>query len=344
MSNSSQQASAAMPAGPVAGASVANPSAASSMEKAERKRNKRGAREPQKNLGTECQDQEALDIWKRQLESSNSIEAAEALRGQVLRMTLESEGHSRIVQLAMKNSNRHVAAELAKELKDNVCQAALSIHGNHVLQRIIELLPATRWEFVVTELAENPLEIAKNVYGCRIFCRLTEQSINSEEWRRLMEILLQEADQLARHQFGRFVVQSLLEYGTEEQKHRLAVTLLANVPDLAQHRNASHVVEKALLYCSNADRQELAKGLLSAKPGEGEESGLFPLVKTQFGGYVVKAIVGIPGSVSVEARRQLSSIAASFKAIMGTKELRVAERLFNELQITGTEVQQHHAA
>jgi pumilio RNA-binding family len=260
-------------------------------------------------------------------------------------MTLESEGSSRIVQLALRNSSPHVAAVLAKGLKDNVCQAALSIHGNHVLQRIIEVLPAIRWEFLVVELGENSVEIAKNVYGCRIFCRLAEQSINSQEWQALVESILQEVDVLAQHQYGRFVVQSFLEYGTEEQKHRLAMALLPNLSDLVQNRNASHVVEKALLYCSHADREQLAIRLLYANRGGGEDTGLLPLVKTQFGGFVVKALVAMSGSIAAEARRQLALIAAKhFKDKTGSKDFRMAERLLSELQITPMEVEKHHAA
>eukprot|EP00930_Biecheleria_cincta_P012998 TRINITY_DN11808_c0_g1_i5.p1 TRINITY_DN11808_c0_g1~~TRINITY_DN11808_c0_g1_i5.p1 ORF type:complete len:651 (+),score=198.04 TRINITY_DN11808_c0_g1_i5:153-2105(+) len=345
-SSSGLHAGTAVPVGPILGSVAASPSAASSSGKAERKRNKRGTKEPQRSLSTESpQDQEALEYLKWQLEMGRSAEAVATIRGHVLSMTLESEGSCRIVQLALKSLSPHDAAELAKELKGNVCQAALSIHGNHVLQRIIELLPATRWEFLVMEIAENCLEIAKNVYGCRIFCRLTEQAINSHDWQALVENLLQEADSLARHQYGRFVAQSLLEYGTEEQKHRLAMAVLANLSALAQNRNASHVVDKALVYCSNADREQLAMRLLYDNRGEGEQAGLFPLVKTQFGGYVVKALVAMSGNIAAEARRQLALIAAKrFKDKTGSKDFRMAERLLSELQITPVEAEPYHAA
>lgn len=341
-SSSRQQAASAVSVGSVVGSAAGNSCAASSLGKAERKRNKRGAKEPHKNLGMESKDQETLDILKRQLETGHASEAALRIQGQILRMTSESEGSSRIVQLALKNSSPHLAAQLAYELKDNVCQAALSIHGNHVLQRIIEVLPTTRWEFLVTELTENSLEIAKNVYGCRIFCRLAEQSINSQEWQALVESILQETESLAQHQYGRFVVQSLLEYGTEEQKHRLAMSLLPNLWDLVQNRNASHVVEKALLYCSNADREQLAMGLLYGNRVEGEDmDALLPLVRTQFGGFVVKALVAMPGNIAVEARRQLALIAAKYlKDKTGSKDFRIAERLLSELQITPVEAEQ----
>eukprot|EP00930_Biecheleria_cincta_P012994 TRINITY_DN11808_c0_g1_i1.p1 TRINITY_DN11808_c0_g1~~TRINITY_DN11808_c0_g1_i1.p1 ORF type:complete len:477 (+),score=101.83 TRINITY_DN11808_c0_g1_i1:69-1499(+) len=345
-STSGQHAGTAVPVGPVPGSAAAGSSAASLIGKAERKRNKRVSKDPQRSLSAEStQDQDALAFLKWQLEMGHYAEAAEGIRGHVLGMTLGTEGSCRIVQLALKILSPHDAADLAMELKGNVCQAAMSIHGNHVLQCIIELLPATKWEFLVVELAEHCVEIAKNVYGCRVFCRLAEQAILSQEWKALVESILQETESLARHPYGRFVVQSLLEYGTEEQKHRLAMAVLANLSALAQNRNASHVVDKALVYCSNADREQLAMGLLYDNRREGEETGLSPLVKTQFGGYVVKALVAMSGWIAGEARRQLTLIAAKqFKDNMGSKDFRIAERLFSELQITPVKAEYHFAA
>eukprot|EP00434_Breviolum_minutum_P027163 symbB.v1.2.024025.t2/scaffold2204.1/size85845/3 len=206
---------------------------------------------------------------------------------------------------------------------------ALSLHGNHVLQRAIEVLPASKTHFIAEELNPRANEVARNVFGCRIFCRLLEQSATYDATQELIGKVLKDAEDLVQHQFGRFVAQAILEHGLDQQRHTLALALRNRGMNMAQHRNASHVIEKALIYCSAIDRRALAIELLKEANPE-EDSGVATLARTQYGGFVVKALLNLGGDIEQEARRQLAQLSTSeLKA--ASKETRFVERLLKEL-------------
>lgn len=255
--------------------------------------------------------------------------AISQIRGQVLQLAMESESSSRAVQMALKVANRQTATELSLELAGHIAEVALSLHGNHVLQRAIEVLPAAKSHFIAEELQTRAAEVARNVFGCRIFCRLLEQSATCEATQELIAKVLKESEDLVQHQFGRFVAQAILEHGLDQQRHILAQALRTRVIDMAQHRNASHVIEKSLLYCSAVDRRALALELLKQANSQ-EDSGVETLARTQYGGFVVKALLNLGGDIEQEARRQLSELRLSdLKA--ASKEMRFVERLLKEL-------------
>eukprot|EP00435_Cladocopium_sp_Y103_P044808 s1143_g12.t1 len=251
------------------------------------------------------------------------------IRGHVLHLAMESESSSRAVQMALKVANRQTATELSLELSGHIAEVALSLHGNHVLQRAIEVLPAAKSHFIAEELHPRATEVARNVFGCRIFCRLLEQSATCEATQELIAKVLKDSEDLVQHQFGRFVAQAILEHGLDQQRHILAQALRTRVIDMAQHRNASHVIEKSLLYCSAVDRRALAVELLKQASSQ-EDSGVETLARTQYGGFVVKALLNLGGDIEQEARRQLSELRLSdLKA--ASKETRFVERLLKEL-------------
>lgn len=256
-------------------------------------------------------------------------DAIAQIKGNVLHLAMESESSSRAVQMALKVATRQTATDLSLELSGHIAEVALSLHGNHVLQRAIEVLPASKTHFIAEELNPRANEVARNVFGCRIFCRLLEQSATYDATQELIGKVLKDADDLVQHQFGRFVAQAILEHGLDQQRHTLALALRNRGMNMAQHRNASHVIEKALIYCSAIDRRALAIELLKEANPE-EDSGVATLARTQYGGFVVKALLNLGGDIEHEARRQLAELSTSeLKA--GSKETRFVERLLKEL-------------
>ena len=256
-------------------------------------------------------------------------DAIAQIKGNVLHLAMESESSSRAVQMALKVATRQTATDLSLELSGHIAEVALSLHGNHVLQRAIEVLPASKTHFIAEELNPRANEVARNVFGCRIFCRLLEQSATYDATQELIGKVLKDAEDLVQHQFGRFVAQAILEHGLDQQRHTLALALRNRGMNMAQHRNASHVIEKALIYCSAIDRRALAIELLKEANPE-EDSGVATLARTQYGGFVVKALLNLGGDIEQEARRQLAELSTSeLKA--ASKETRFVERLLKEL-------------
>mmetsp|Transcript_16057 Transcript_16057/g.32631 ORF Transcript_16057/g.32631 Transcript_16057/m.32631 type:complete len:442 (-) Transcript_16057:333-1658(-) len=243
------------------------------------------------------------------------------LRGSVAQLTLEREG-CRLVQAAIQLADRAAAAELLAELHGRVLEASASQHGNYVIQTVVAALPTAMSGFVVRELLGSGAEVARHRFGCRILCRLVEHSGGGEDLAALLEELLAEAEDLCRHPFAHYVVETMLEH-LPEARGRVAAALGADLWGSACHRCASHVVEAALAHCGEAERQGFALRLL----GGGRDSVL-SLAQNQFGSFVLKALLQVPGRLSEEA---LGHISQAVTLLEGAK---YGQRLLQDLGLS----------
>mmetsp|Transcript_97585 Transcript_97585/g.173792 ORF Transcript_97585/g.173792 Transcript_97585/m.173792 type:complete len:515 (-) Transcript_97585:142-1686(-) len=229
--------------------------------------------------------------------------AAAEMKGHVRQMSGEPAG-CRVVQLALAVLDLHRAQEIVEELHDHVREAIGSPHGNYVIQKVVELMPHSTAQFVVEEIRGSGAAIARHRFGCRIICRLMEQSGQEEYTASLVDEVLEQADDLCRHSFGHHAIQSILEHGLPRHQARIAASLCEDLRRNAKNRNASYVIEKALTYSSEEDRKAISSGLLST-PEE-----MAALAQNQFGAFVVRALLRLPGECGQEALEQLKLGAA----------------------------------
>jgi len=216
-------------------------------------------------------------------------EALNALRGSVVKQAF-SAGGCRAVQQALQVADLETAFELLAELHGHVRAAAESPHANYVVQKIVELMPPSHSSFVVNELKGACAYFAQHCYGCRILCRLVEHSIGGDAFTELVSELLVDALSLSRHQFGHYVMQSVLEHGSQEHHKQLVAALCSDIRQSAQHRWASHVIEKALYYCKAGEQHDLAVSL-----GCFDDDAMVSLALTRYGSFVLKALIRVPG-------------------------------------------------
>jgi len=217
--------------------------------------------------------------------------AIEALVGSVEELAFDAAA-CRVVQKALELAEEEVAAELASELKGRVREAIKSPHANHVIQKIVEVLPARHTLFIVDEVLGSAAEVARHRYGCRVLCRVVERHSGccvSEQSAAMIGELLVEAAELSRHTFSHYVIESILQHGTTQELHGVSVALCAELLRNAKNRSATYVVEKALACCSVEDQRSMVSELF------GTTQALVALVENQFGCHVAKALARLPG-------------------------------------------------
>jgi hypothetical protein len=201
-----------------------------------------------------------------------------AMKGYIYELTLDQTG-CRFIQSAMERLDSKHQVFLVKELRSHVGEALDSSHGNHVLQKCIELLPPDAVEFMLTELIELPSKSAEDAdkssaywaahrYGCRVLERFLEHFSLVKPFSEILETYLndvvKESHELCRHQYGNFVIQHVLEHGSDAQKGSILRMLKDNVEDMAADNHACSVLGKALSYCKNIEQHsELAEALVS---------------------------------------------------------------------------------
>jgi len=164
-----------------------------------------------------------------------------------------------------------------------VNQAAQSPHANYILQKFIELVPSEQLQFVVAEVQDDILYVARHRFGCRIVQRLLE---HCKPWQteQLISKALADVALLCRHQYGNFILQHILQYGSKSHRSAVADIILVDILRLSNHRLATHIVRCALKNCSPEDVQRLTRAVLQ------DEGELYNLSRREYGSFVVQDV------------------------------------------------------
>jgi len=216
--------------------------------------------------------------------------AIEALVGNVPDLAFDASA-CRVVQKALEFGEEDEVVALGLELQGRIREALHSPHANHVVQKLVEVLPASSLGFVAEEMLGAGPEVARHRYGCRVLCRLVERHSGRAvaHMDELIEELLAEGAELARHSYGHYVMEMGLQTGNAHQRRQICTALCVELMRNAKNRSATYVVEKALAHCDNEDRQTMMHDLC------GSPESLVTLVENQFGCHVAKALLKMQG-------------------------------------------------
>mmetsp|Transcript_95699 Transcript_95699/g.241198 ORF Transcript_95699/g.241198 Transcript_95699/m.241198 type:complete len:152 (+) Transcript_95699:41-496(+) len=149
------------------------------------------------------------------------------------------------------------------ELRGHVLEAARCPHANHVLQKCIAVSSPEASQFVIDELlcrAGSIAQMARHRYGCRIMQHLLKRC---HPWQvaHIAETLLADALVFSCHPFGNYVIQHLLEYGTQDQRYRLIRTLEQSAASVARSTSGCGVLAAAMTHGSPADILWLSRAI-----------------------------------------------------------------------------------
>jgi hypothetical protein len=230
------------------------------------------------------------------VESVSSHYGSANARGSMLRLSLHPEGCRR-VQAAIENAKQSDAAELVAELRGCVWKAITSPHGNHVIQKMIEVLPPSLVAFVGEELRGLSAETSRHKFGCRVMCRLLEHSPTEPSTIALVDEALKDARDLCSHTFGHHVFQSILVHGLPRQRQHIAATLSAELQNSPCQRNLFYVLQTALENCSAQQHADLALVIL------GSPAILLSLTKDKVGCHVLTTLL-LPSGQDANMARQ----------------------------------------
>lgn len=213
--------------------------------------------------------------------------AIEALEGSVDELAFDASA-CRVVQAALEHAPEHVAASLALELRGQVRAAIHSPHANHVIQKMIDVLPACHTQFVLEEVIGAAAELAKHRFGSRVLTRLVHRH-SCELAIALTNELVHDVSDLSRHTFAHYVMEAVLDNAQDKELHFIANALRSDLARNAKNRSGTHVVERALLRCEVDDRNAMMMELFQ------HANAMVSLVENQFGCHVAKSLLRIPG-------------------------------------------------
>merc|ERR1719189_1189026 len=214
----------------------------------------------------------------------------EWLCGEELQMALGGQCSCRVVQKMLEVFGGSARDELVARLVPGTLDLYESPHGNHVLAKIIEVVPRPAlWPIIQYLEMQGCRLVARHPFGSRVLERLVVHG-TEDQLCTLVDQCIQHTEELSRHQFGNFVIQALLEHAAQHRREMILQHLLPFVPKLSLHRTACHVVQKALNYCNEAGRLAIAQELLSA-----ESPSLVEVADSRYGSYVIEELRNVFG-------------------------------------------------
>ena len=166
---------------------------------------------------------------------------------------------------------------LASELETHVWQCLHSPHGNHVLQKLMQLLRPQRVQFIIDEtrssspkrVAPGSVLAARHPYGCRMMERLTEYC-GSEQVDDLMHELISYAPTLCLNRYANYVLQTILEHGSCSHKKAVLCGLVENVDywaaSVKYHCLPLRIIEMVVLSDHFWERRQLCLALCNDHP------------------------------------------------------------------------------
>jgi len=185
--------------------------------------------------------------------------------GHVWSLSQDADG-CRAVQDAIVLAGTEAARILlAMELSGHILEALQCPHANHVLRKFITTMAPPSIQFLIDELVhegeEAIAETAKHRYGCRILEALIK-TCEMHQLSGMVEHLLPHVVALSTRMYGNFVVQRLLEHGSDAQRFHICQALRTDVATIASNFYGSIVVGAALKHGTHEHRVNLSRDII----------------------------------------------------------------------------------
>ena len=186
----------------------------------------------------------------------------------------------RVVQKALEKLDENDLPELLAEFHHSVLKCIHNQHGNHVVQKWIEVMSAAAREashtgkhgqaeflesqinFIIDDVLGNVRELSCHTFGCRVLQRILEHCTEAKKTQ-LLDKLTPFHRELLDDQFGNYVIQHVLEFGRHNDRESvMLIVIQQGILRMSQQKYASNVVEKLLKYGTPAQRNHLIREML----------------------------------------------------------------------------------
>mmetsp|Transcript_21964 Transcript_21964/g.44037 ORF Transcript_21964/g.44037 Transcript_21964/m.44037 type:complete len:862 (+) Transcript_21964:179-2764(+) len=240
-----------------------------------------------------------------------------ALEGNMLKLSLQMYG-CRVTQKALESLAYDDLCSLLHEFDQNVLTCIQDQNGNHVMQKIVEVMSisakeaeaksredgladamAEKIQFVVDDVLTNVETLCCHPYGCRVLQRMLEHCVDFQKTATLDKIQLCHKT-LMDDQYGNYVIQHVLQYGRDSDRDSLLQIIVNNdLLKLSRQKFASNVVEKLLKYGNSAQRNTIVREMLKVvREGGSSQEGvgstvLLLMVRDAYANYVVQTAIDV---------------------------------------------------
>ncbi|CAD8205664.1 unnamed protein product [Paramecium octaurelia] len=193
----------------------------------------------------------------------------------------------RVLQKLLQNAhNTPDFSGLFDTFKTRVRELVIDQHGNHVVQKLIQLMEGDISLWVLDGIEGQVNKLVINSFGCRIIQKAVSISNNHPE--RQMKILIEImnlAYELCISQYGNYIIQQLLKDGPLVIKNQIQQIIMEKLEEYSLNKFGSNVVDCAIKCSNNQFKLKIMELLLNQK----NQQVLFVRLSTNaYGNYVVQ--------------------------------------------------------
>uniref|UniRef100_A0A183CMY1 PUM-HD domain-containing protein n=1 Tax=Globodera pallida TaxID=36090 RepID=A0A183CMY1_GLOPA len=252
----------------------------------------------------------------------------DALRGHVLELALQMYGNH-VIQAALKSVDKASQIEIIEELTPRSCviRCIKDQYGSPVMKTIFELIEPQRLQFVVDAILSSPSDsvasLSLHEYGSWVIRSVLEHCTEQQK-RPVLEQLLDNVPTLVTDQYGNYVIQHVIEHGRPEDRERIVRSLQGNILK-THHKSICSIIEKCLIFGTTKQKNSLIDQVC-ADDGTGKPP-LLQMMKQQFANDVVLKMVD--GADSAHRDKMMFAIEEHIPALLRlkTQELEQQNRL-----------------
>ena len=214
----------------------------------------------------------------------------ECLKGNMMELSLQPFA-CRMVQKVLDVVDSNDCIALAKELDGQIPKCVQDQHGNHVVQKFIDIMPYNAG-FIVESFVGRVQEVATHSYGCRVVQRILEKCRDSPQIVQVLEEILFHVQSLVVDQYGNYVVQHVVKHGHSQYQLAITAKLAGTYGSMAIHKFASNVIEK-MLETIETSRASVLKEMMQPSTSDSSLSVLAIAAMDPFGNYVVQKLLDL---------------------------------------------------
>ena len=158
-------------------------------------------------------------------------------------------------------------------------------HGNHVIQKVIEIVPRRFIGFIMDAFRGRVSELSTDQFACRVVQRALEHGTDADR-AMIMDEIHSCSQILITDTYGNYVAQHVIQNAREEDRAKMIRLVTKQIVMFSKHKFASNVVEKCIEFGSREQRQNIRKAFTT--PGNDGRVPLPALMKDQYANYVIR--------------------------------------------------------
>merc|ERR1719493_424776 len=139
---------------------------------------------------------------------------SQKIKHRVLPLSLQMYG-CRVVQKILESVDSETQKTLISELDGHVLECVKDQNANHVIQKCIEQVSnSENIDFIIKAFYGRVYDLSTHPYGCRVIQRMLEHCCPDlkELTEPVLDELMSYAEQLAKDQYGNYVLQHVLQH------------------------------------------------------------------------------------------------------------------------------------